>query len=433
MDTLLQRHLAPDWTRAHPPAEAWRAIRKIPLGELWTAHEAQKLRMAEFLREETEKLGLRRGESPARLRRRISGIAEDALWIGFARRFAPYKRAALVFQDPARLEALLADEDRPVRLVFAGKSHPDDREGADLVQQIVEYTNDKRFAGRVFFVEDYGMGVARRLVQGVDVWLNTPTRPLEASGTSGMKAALNGVLQLSILDGWWCEGHNGLNGWSFGEGREYENPEMQLEYDSRSLYSLLETRIVPLFFQRDAEGIPSGWIDMMRESVATIPPEFNTNRMVGEYLETAYRPLGVAAAEVERDEYFLAKERARTYARIREGWSGVRIEDLSVTDPTRGSIGIGDVFEVRARVRLGSLSPDAIAVELYVGPTAADGELHDPVVIPLLRDGDVKDGTAEYTGAYLPRGAGSFLYGVRVLPVVDGFHEAAQLGLVRWA
>ncbi|MHC4135747.1 MAG: alpha-glucan family phosphorylase [Planctomycetota bacterium] len=433
IDGLLRRHLSPTWAQTHPGVDEWQRAHAFPDEELWDAHVAQKMRMIHFLRESVEVTGLRREESPKVLRHRLDGIDEDALWIGYARRFAPYKRAALVFQDAARLERLLADEERPVRLLFAGKSHPDDGEGSELVRTIVKKTTEPRFAGRVFFLEDYDISLARRLVAGVDVWLNTPTRPLEASGTSGMKACLNGVVQVSILDGWWCEGHDGLNGWAFGEGREYESPEMQAEYDSRSLYTLLEGRVVPLFFERDADGLPRRWIERMKHTLATVPGRFNTHRMVGDYVRTAYAPLDAAVAALVADDYAGARERAAQYARLREAWSDVQIEDLSVSDPSRGSIGVGEVFEVRARVKLGSLPPEAVAVELYVGPVGVAGELREPVVIPLLRDGDAQDGVAEYAGAFLPQGAGAFQYGVRVLPVVDSFHEAAHLGLVRWA
>jgi alpha-glucan phosphorylase-like protein len=432
-DGLLRRHLSPTWAQAHPGAEEWQRAHEFPDEEIWDAHVAQKMRLVDFLKESVEVTGLRREENPKVLRRRLAGLDEDALWIGYARRFAPYKRATLVFQDAVRLERLLADEERPVRLLFAGKSHPDDGEGAELVRRIVTKTTEPRFAGRVFFIEDYDIAVARRLVAGVDVWLNTPTRPLEASGTSGMKACLNGVLQVSILDGWWCEGHDGLNGWAFGEGREYENPEMQAEYDSRSLYTLLESRVVPLFFERDGDGLPRRWIERMKHTLATVPGRFNTHRMVGDYVRTAYAPLDAAVRELVADDYAGARERAAQYARLREAWRDVHIEDLSVSDPSRGSIGVGEVFEVRARVKLGSLPPEAVAVELYVGPVDVTGELRQPVVIPLLRDGDARDGVAEYAGAFLPQGAGAFQYGVRVLPVVDSFHEAAHLGLVRWA
>jgi len=248
-----------------------------------------------------------------------------------------------------------------------------------------------------------------------------------------MKAGLNAGLHLSVLDGWWCEGYDGENGWAFGGEHEYESPEMQREHDSRSLYGLLEAEVTPLYYERDADGLPAGWLRRMKRTLATVPGVFNTWRMVEDYVRFAYADLGREAERLAANEFAAAREKTAHYARLKQAWEGVGIEDVSVTDLSRGSIGIGDVFEVHARVRLGDLEPDELAVELYVGPVNPSGELAEPVVIPLMRDGDVVDGVAEYSGAYLPSGAGSFLYGVRVLPVVDDFTEAAHLGLLRWA
>ncbi len=433
MDEVFRANLASDWAENHPSREVWAGAEEIADDEIWRAHETQKRRMIAWLREDVERTGLRRGEGAATLQRRIEGITENALWIGYARRFAPYKRATLLFRDADRLQALLDDGSRPVRVVFAGKAHPDDREGSDLVQKIVGLTNDPRYEGRVFFVENYGVGIARHLVQGVDVWLNTPTRPLEASGTSGMKACLNGGLHLSVLDGWWCEGYDGTNGWAIGGGREYENAEMQKEYDSRSLYGLLESEIVPLFFERGLDGLPPGWIAKMKRSIATVPGTFNTHRMVSDYVRFAYAPLGNEVAGMVGDDYRLAKARAARHAVLRAAWESVKIEDLSVTDLSRGSIALGEVLEVRARIRLGQLTAEDVTVELFIGRSGEKGALVHPVVIALQRDGEVKEGVAHYAGAYLPRGAGSFRYGVRVLPAASSFAESAHLGLVRWA
>ncbi|MHC4341076.1 MAG: alpha-glucan family phosphorylase, partial [Planctomycetota bacterium] len=433
VEELLAAQLSPDWARNPPAPELWAKAEELPDEVLWSARTAQKNRMIAFLRERIGETGLRRGLSPAAMRRRMEGITEEALWIGYARRFAPYKRATLLFRDAERLARILTSETRPVRVVFAGKSHPDDREGADLVQEIVKQTGEADFEGRVFFAEDYGIASARMLVQGVDVWLNTPTRPLEASGTSGMKAALNGALHLSVLDGWWCEGYDGENGWAIGEGREYDSPELQAEHDSRSLYGLLETDILPLYFKRDAQGLPLGWLKRVKRALATVPRQFTTHRMVADYVHLAYAPLGEHARALSAEEFAGARAKAERLAHLRDAWQEVRIEDVSVTDLTRGSIGIGEVFEVRARVHLGSLPADDLTVELYVGPVDPAGKLRKPVVIQLLPDGEAEDGGALFSGAYLPSGAGTFRYGVRVRPAVDSFEDAVHLGLVCWA
>jgi phosphorylase/glycogen(starch) synthase len=430
---LFERHLAPRWYATNPDRITWPWMEGVPDEELWDARVAQRRRMLEFLRHAVEEAGLRRGERPQLLASKLEGIDEGALWIGFARRFAPYKRPLLLFRDAQRLAALLGDPSRPVRIVFAGKSHPDDAEGAEMIRQVVEHSDDERFRGRIFFVEDYGFAAARLLVQGVDVWLNTPMRPLEASGTSGMKACANGVPHLSVLDGWWAEGFDGDNGWSIGDGREYANPEMQNEHDARTLYRLLETEVVPLFFDRDAAGIPRGWLRVARRAIQSVAPVFNTHRMAGEYLRSAYEPLAREGARLSENAFAGARAAAARHRRLRDAWDRVQIADVSVTDLSRGGIGVGEVFEVRARVRLGELAPEDVAVELYIGPSAPDGSLVDPVVIALMPEGPPTEGVTTFHGAYLPRGAGVFQYGVRVLPATESFGEAAALGLVRWA
>ncbi|MCZ6786879.1 MAG: alpha-glucan family phosphorylase, partial [Planctomycetota bacterium] len=424
---LYETSLDPDWVTSDPSTLDWTKLESVDDTELWEAHLAQKRRMLQFVRTSCEATALRRGESAASVRKRLEGLDEDALIIGYARRFAPYKRATMIFRDMERLAAILDSAEMPVRLVFAGKSHPDDREGAELVRDIVDFTTDERFAGRVFFVEDYGMEAGRNLVQGVDVWLNTPTRPLEASGTSGMKACANGVPHLSILDGWWCESYDGTNGWVIGNEDEFDNPDVQAERDSRSLYGLLESEVAPLFFDRP------GWIEIMKRTLATVPGKFNTHRMVGDYLNGSYRPLGQRAALLRANEFNDARVLAARHMWLKDAWNKVRIEEVSVTDLSSRSIALGEVFEVGARVQLGDLKPDDVAVELYVGLSDPAGELKEPVVIELILNDHDGDGVAKYSGAYMPRNAGAFNYGVRVRPAVESAHEAAALGLVRWA
>ncbi len=432
MGSVLEHALAPTWRENVPDVEGW-ARAQVPDQPLWDAHRAQKRRMIDFVLQRAEETGARRGVSPSVLRQHHAGADENALWVGYARRFAPYKRATLLFDDAERLQGLLNSTDRPVRVVFSGKAHPDDREGGELVKKIVALTEDPRFVGRVYFVENYDMTGGRLLTQGVDVWLNTPTRPLEASGTSGMKSCLNGGLHLSILDGWWCEGYNGENGWSFGDGFEHSNPVMQREYDARALYGLLENEVVPLFFNQDENGRPAGWIERMRRTIQSVPGLFSTRRMLNDYVSFGYRPLGEKASVQSGEEYRAVRALAKRHIALHENWDSVRIEDLSVTDQSEGTIGLGDLFAARARVRHGDLAPDGLNVELFVGAVDDDGQLQNPTIIPLLLGSDVHDGLAVYTGAYQPTGAGEFAYGVRVMPRDLASVEAARLGLIRWA
>jgi phosphorylase/glycogen(starch) synthase len=413
---LLDAVLGPVWREEKTGTKEWARLGDLPDVEIWRMHAIQKHRMIARIRDSIEQTSVRRGVASSVVRKRLTGLREDALVIGYARRFAPYKRATLLFRDMERLRAILDNEARPVRVVYAGKAHPDDAKGGELIREVVALSEDPRLEGRVFFVEDYDMEVARHLVQGVDVWLNTPTRPLEASGTSGMKAALNGAPHFSILDGWWCEGYDGTNGWAIGDETELDNPELQAEADSRSLYRLLESDLVPSFFDRDGDGIPHTWVERMRRSMCTVPAFFSTNRMVSDYVDFGYQPLGETNAKLSANQYREARKVAARREKLRAAWDGVSLEDVSVTDVGKGAIGLGEAFEVKASLRAGEVSPDDLVVELFIETENADQESGAPTVIALARKGEVKDGLLQFAGAYMPNEAGSFLYGVRVRP-----------------
>ncbi len=288
---LYQRTLGPDWFDHLDDPDAWEGIRSIPDEQLWTVRLHLKRKLASYVRERTRQRWLRGGWQPSQVV--ASGVMLDpyALTIGFARRFAPYKRANLVLQDLDRLARLINDRERPVQIIFAGKSHPDHEQGKMLIQEVYRAVKSSVNGGRLVFLEGYDMNLARYLVQGVDVWLNTPRRPNEASGTSGQKAAVNGVLNFSVLDGWWREGYNGQNGWAIGQDIDYEYSDKQDEDDARSLMDTLEKEIVPLYYNlRSSDGLPAEWIGRMKESIRTIGPQFSMRRMVKEYLERMYLP-----------------------------------------------------------------------------------------------------------------------------------------------
>jgi starch phosphorylase len=288
--SLLAKHLSQDWEDLLLQPEVWPAVAKIPDRDFWAMHNAQKDRLARFLRSRLRDQMARHGASPDELRA-IGGIFDpQALTIGFARRFATYKRASLIFTNIHRLQALLGNEERPVQLIFAGKAHPADRPGQELIQHIFELSKSEAFRGRVIMLENYDMRMGRMLVQGVDVWLNTPRRPLEASGTSGQKVAMNGSLNFSIGDGWWPEGFNGENGWVIGEEKDYHDERRQDNDDVESLYKTLEDEIVPLFYERGENGLPHRWIGRMKNAMATLTPRFSASRMVADYTRWGYVP-----------------------------------------------------------------------------------------------------------------------------------------------
>jgi starch phosphorylase len=291
-ERLLSEHVGRDWQDRLLEPEAWSAVAEIPDANLWETHLDQKRLLTSFARGRIRRALARQGASPDELRAVERLFPTERLTIGFARRFATYKRATLLFHNLPWLTSILTNPERPVQVVFAGKAHPADREGQDLIRNIVELSKSVELAGHIYFLEDYDLRMARFLVQGVDVWLNTPRPPLEASGTSGMKVALNGGLNLSILDGWWAEGYNGKNGWAFGLDWGDGDHAAQDNYDAVALYQALQDEVVPLYYERDREGIPHGWVTMMKEAIASIAPAFSTHRMVVDYATKAYFRLG---------------------------------------------------------------------------------------------------------------------------------------------
>jgi glycogen phosphorylase/synthase len=371
-----------------------------------------------------------RGDSPALLATLLGGLEEEALWIGFARRFAPYKRAALLFQDPTRLSRLLSDPARPVRIVFAGKAHPNDGQGKDLVKKIFELTRKPEFQGKVFFLEDYDVNLARALVQGVDVWLNTPIRWLEASGTSGMKAAANGTLNLSIGDGWWPEAFDGENGWQIGGG-EYKDQALLDQFDASQLYSTLEEEVVPAYFERNAEGMPVRWLERVQRCLATVPIRFNTHRMVRDYHQKAYAQLAAGGDELRRNKRWKLKMLVQENARVRKGFGEIRIVSAHVGDLS--NVHVGDPVEVRVEVELGSLKPDDVHVELVLGHSSGASELTGKTLVPL---GFVQSsGTSlhVFEGTRPMDRSGSFAYGIRVRARTEREYAGSLRDLVLWA
>jgi glycogen phosphorylase len=290
---LYDRYLGSDWVEKLDDPSIWEGIEKIPDAELWAVRRHLKRKLVAYMRERARSQWLRDGVHPVQVI--ASGVLLDpyALTIGFARRFATYKRANLILRDLGRLLDIVNRPNMPVQIIFAGKAHPADEPGKLIIQEVYRVVKKAENGGRLVFLEDYDMNLARYLVQGVDVWLNTPRRPHEASGTSGMKAALNGVLNFSVLDGWWREGYNGFNGWAIGEDRDYEDYEKQDEADAEHLYSTLENQIIPLYYQeRSSDGLPGDWIERMQESIRTLSPQFSMRRMVKDYTERLYIPAG---------------------------------------------------------------------------------------------------------------------------------------------
>ena len=287
---LYDRYLQPDWLEQLDDPQTWTSIKDIPDELLWGTRQQLKRKLLDFIRRGRQEEWSHRESSPSQVIASGTLLDPDILTIGFARRFATYKRATLIFRDPNRLRHILTNSEHPMQIIFAGKAHPQDEEGKRLIQQIYRFAQDSSFAGRIAFVDNHDIALGRLLVQGVDVWLNNPRPPREASGTSGQKAALNGVLNLSILDGWWREGYNGRNGWAFGEDQEYPSEDARDEADSQALYRLLEEEVIPLYYARPYNDCPQEWIKRVKEAIFSIAPSFSTTRMLKEYTTSLYVP-----------------------------------------------------------------------------------------------------------------------------------------------
>jgi phosphorylase/glycogen(starch) synthase len=383
---------------------------RIDHGELWEARNRLRRGFLGFLGSHLQRTLVERGESPATLGSMLQGLEGAPLVLGFARRFAPYKRARLLLRDLERLTAILSREDRPVRVIFSGKAHPRDTLGQEILREIVLLSRGP-LLGKLYFLEDYGLHVARRMVAGVDVWLNNPTRGLEASGTSGMKAAVNGALNLSIADGWWIEGKRPGNGWTIGEEQIYPIQDLQDEVDAEDLYRLLEDEIVPAFYERDAAGLPRAWLERIVESMATIPPEFNTDRMVAEYWERAYAPLAARHVELARSGYASLREAAGEHARLRRGFEGLRVLGARV-EPNQDLV-IGNDVEVQVDVDLSGLSPEDVIVEFLHGTVGRDSSLTE-LQARALKPVPGTDGQVSFVGTERLRRSGPFTYALRV-------------------
>jgi starch phosphorylase len=428
---LYDRYLGHAWQDKPTAFEVWTRAEHIPDAELWRTHERCRERLVALARVRLQRQRERLGATRAEVAAAEEVLDPEALTIGFARRFATYKRGTLVFRNLERLTAILNHKDRPVQLLFSGKAHPRDQGGKELIAQVAQYARRPEYRRRVVFLEDYDMNVARTLVQGVDVWLNNPRRPLEASGTSGMKVCVNGGLNLSVLDGWWDEGYLGDNGWRIGSGEEHHDQHYQDDVESSALYDLIEREIVPEFYTRGPDGLPRAWIRRMKRSIATNVATFNTNRMVREYTEVSYLPSYQRVARLTGEDYAAARRLAGWRSRLLGRWPEVRVEDVSA--PPSEALHVGDEFPVRARIHLGGLNPDDVEVQLYHGVIDSLGEIHSPRAAVLKPVGSADGNPAPvFGGSVACAASGQYGFSVRVVPRHPDLPNVFEPGLVTW-
>jgi starch phosphorylase len=438
MNQLYDRYLGPRWREEPADTAIWERVWKIPAEELWRTHVRRRERLVAFARRRLCAQAERRGATRAECQAAEEALDMEALTIGFARRFATYKRATLLFRDVERLGQLLADPERPVQIILSGKAHPKDDAGKQLIRQIVALAQHGPFRGRLVFLEDYDVAVARYMVQGCDIWLNTPRRPFEASGTSGMKAAANGVLNMSTLDGWWAEAWEAFppdeptGGWAIGRGEVYADDDEQDAVEAEALYAILESDAVPLFFERGMQDLPREWVERMKSSIANICPTYNIHRMVQQYTERFYAPAAARQKVLVADDASGARALTQWKARVRDGWSAVRVE--TVKSDSAHDVRVGDELRVQATVQLGRLTPDDVAVQLYMGRVDSAGDLTVATGTPMQPTDAPGDGgyTFEATGIVCSE-SGLHGYTVRVLPRHPGMVTPFLPGLITWA
>jgi starch phosphorylase len=408
---LYDQYLQPDWRERYSDSKIWDLIEDIPIPELWEAHRRRKRILATFVRERVVAAALARKASAAEQRRLADVLEPDSFTIGFARRFATYKRATLLFRDVERLKRLLTNRERPVQIVIAGKAHPKDLPGKTLIREIVQLSRNPELAKHIVFVEDYSIEVAREMVQGVDLWINTPRRGEEACGTSGMKAGINGVLNFSILDGWFDEAFEISGGWAIGDREPYSDD--QDEVHARAIYSMLENEIVPMYYQDREEGVPADWVRRMKQSLIHLSPQFNCQRMVSEYMAQLYEPAHQAYLEVSKDRFEPARDRSRWNEQVEKVWDNVSF--LEVGPGPDVSVLTGRPIPMRAVVNLAGLTPQDVRVEAVIGRVGVNGNLEETQVMSL--PSVEQQGTAYvFLREFVPHQTGRLGYSLRISP-----------------
>jgi glycogen phosphorylase len=429
---IYAKYLGADWEEHLTDTEYWRRVIDIPDEALWETHQLLKARLIDFVRSRLRQQRIRLGESPEQIRKVNELLNPEVLTIGFARRFATYKRGTLLFNQKERLLKIIQNTERPVQFIFAGKAHPKDEPGKRFIQDVYHFSREAELERSVVFVEDYDTYIGRRLTQGVDLWLNNPLRPLEASGTSGMKLPPNGGLNFSVLDGWWCEGYNRKNGWPIGPEITEGSTEFQNEVDGDSLFNILENQIIPLFYAKPDGRLPIAWIQLMRESIRSVVPIFNTHRMVKEYNERVYEPAAQGFKALSSDGYKAAVDLANWKHSTRSDWRQVHIEAVETAPADYSSLSVGDHLEISARVFLGPIRPENVRVQIYIG-SSENGSLSNPRPIDLTSvTKEERGGVYTFKGGLPASESGSYGFSVRVIPTHKNILQEHELRLITW-
>lgn len=409
----------------------WKKINDIPDEDIWELRQNQREVLINYVKQKLHESWIQRYEDPKKLIKIFKSINKDALTIGFARRFATYKRAYLLFSNLEKLDKLVNNPERPVQFLFAGKAHPNDKPGQGLIKEIVRISKLPEFVGKIIFLEDYDMNLAKRLVQGVDIWLNTPTRPLEASGTSGMKAVMNGALNFSVLDGWWCEGYREQAGWALPEERTYEDQEFQNKLDAETIYSILEYEILPLFYTRNMDGVPVDWVRYMKNSISYIAPMFTTKRMIDDYKERFYTTLSERYEKIKQNDFLMAKELADWKAKIAPIWDDLSIVSMNFPENASTNLLLGESYKGQLTVDAKGLTSDEIGIELVITDQKEDGT-NEILEVDELSPTSNEGTNITYSLEIKPTKAGIFNFGLRMFPKHKDIPYRQDFCYVKW-
>lgn len=431
---LFDRYLRDKWHTDPQDDNSWKGIDEIPDDELWRIHSRRREKLVGWVRRRLRQQLIARGAGTLELEKAASALDSQTLTIGFARRFATYKRGTLLFRDVERILRIVRDAKRPVQLIIAGKSHPADGGGKQLIRDIIDFIRKHDIQSRIVFIEDYDMHVCRRMVQGCDIWLNNPIRGLEASGTSGMKAAMNGVMHCSILDGWWDEAFNPECGYAIGRGELYTGPQRDQmdEIEARALYHVIESQIVPDFYERDSAGVPHRWVARMKACIKHLAPKFNTHRMVRDYTQQYYLPAHNLGQRLLADGLKQSKELSNQIDHFRYNWHQIRITQVESQSVEEGQVDVRSQVRVSARVSLGSIHPDSVQAHIYHGPLNPLGEMVDGQAIRMRHVSDLGNGEHLVVGEFSPLQSGQHGFSVRVIPHDARLATPFMPGLITW-
>lgn len=432
-DDLFIQYIGEKWIRNPASSSLWERVDTIPDEEFWRLHERRRARLVAFVRKRLIKQIKDKNGTQSEIETAGEVLDPSALTIGFARRFATYKRATLIFHDLDRLARILNNDAQPVQIVIAGKAHPKDEEGKRFIQEIYLISKEEQFKRKVVFIENYDLNVASYLVQGCDIWLNNPRRPLEASGTSGMKVIANGGLNLSVLDGWWDEAYSPEIGWEIGGREEFSDPAYQDKIESRQIYNLIETRIAPLFYARGQDHLPRAWISMIKNSMKKLGPVFNTQRMVQQYFEKYYSPANEKRYKLLESNSVGARELTAWKKYVKEKWNQISVDGVE-TSVAAKQIFIGQEYPVKANVNLGELKPEDVEVQIYFGPLEEQDNPQYFSTVPMTVTGSkTEDGVYTYSGVLKSNRSGQQGFTIRIVPKNSLLISPFELGVVYWA